>query len=1542
MMKKRTSRLAFARYLKSIFMLTLIFNFSFEVKAQIGGQAITTNFSGELIPGEVIDGPVVRLVDIHNPLYTGFNIDAPRQSWTWNASVIGQVYGIAINPNNQDVFVTASSVYENYGYSESPFAYGPGGSGGIYRLNPVTGVVTTLVFTIPFGIPNVSPLPPPLNAIAYISPNVAGTNTIPNGTLTEPGPGLGNICFDKKHGKLFVTNFEDGKIYRIDPTTGIIDDVYDPVAGANPGGNGNQAMYEDVPTPGHAPWGDNLFGIAYNEVENRIYYGVCVKDIWTSGTRKNSIRSIGLNGAGKMTGSDQFEIAIDNYANNSSGVISDISFNYPDGQPVQMAVAGRSLNPSFKSAAYASNAELYKGYSNSWSKSTTYAVGNDSGSPISHVGKNCSGGIDFGYTSFDASTNINTGFGDRIWMTSHNMLNDPNFGDWLFGIHSTPTSGNNSGTGSYRSVGHFIDIYGDDINGGSATNPLYGRDYTREIGDIEIFRTASETEVFCTLEARAGEDDFVCEGESATLGAYPAAIGGLGPYTYDWTDVDGNLISNQEHPIVYPVELTTYYLMVTDKNGCVSHDDVTIAVIHPPANQTICDGESVDIKMPRNPLPTSVTFVVINPVTGQPFGISTDYTVNPANTTNYNWSYGIGDKQCSGTMTVTVNPNPTADAGGPLYNDGNSICAGKGIQLGGAQTAVGGTPGYTYKWEAAGGNDPNPDTHPNPIAYPYVNTIYTVVVTDANGCKDEDQVSVTVRPGPYANAGPDQGICKGATGGATIGTPAIPGNTYNWSEGPTFAPVISNNPIINVNPAISTTYMLVVGAPDGCKSRDYVNVSISDVQVDAGDDRILCNGSFTQLGGNPTAQGGTSPYIFDWNNDVLDIENPWDNPDETTIYNVEVTDVFGCTGQDQVEVEVIGSVLIVDPGADRTICSGITTMLGGGTTAQGTGVYVYQWSVNGTLFSAEPNPQVQPVNTTEYDLIVTDQLTGCAAAASVTVTVNQTPQITISSDRAICLGDYTQLYVNATGSGNTYQWGPATGLSCTTCPNPNANPIVNTKYCVYVTSGNECAPEENLHCVVVEVNPVPIANAGPDITLCEGKWVAIGGVPTADGGTPFTPTIGNPYYNYSWTDMNGNSVFGNQSNPDFVTGPTNIYTVKVTDSNGCTDTDDVTITTFPDIEFVNNSGFEDGITPITRGQITNEYTNNTWFASSGDPDLFDENFSGCLNQLLQPTCLLDPVDFNCVGIPCNHFGYQKHRLNSSGNIGRYAGLSSLVTILDDDYFYPVNSLTPDDLHFIIEGLEQQLATPLTVGQDYCVNLVGSLAENGDLTGVTSDNEAQFVIKLSTQARYGGNTIITGIPVPLPVPTSGGDIIYQGTFDDISNWEYVSVDFTATKAYTHIIIESYFDETIFQKVQSLIANPATSELKEFLGLQSYFYIDDVEIHKQACCYYEYMSPAGFKSEELISADENIIEEKSVLKLFPNPTSGELNIQLNTDSEEPAFVKVYTLDAKLVSEKQELNVTNNGITTINLSHIPQGIYYVELVQGEQIIRERIVVQ
>ena len=361
------------------------------------------------------------------------------------------------------------------------------------------------------------------------------------------------------------------------------------------------------------------------------------------------------------------------------------------------------------------------------------------------------------------------------------------------------------------------------------------------------------------------------------------------------------------------------------------------------------------------------------------------------------------------------------------------------------------------------------------------------------GCTASDNVTVTVNPLPNANAGVDQTICTGLSATLT----ASGGGTYQWTGGNLTSTYI-------VSPTSTTTYTVTVTSL-GSTASDNVSVTVNPLPVaNAGLNQTICMGSSATLtasgGGTYQWAGGplTSTYIV--------------SPTSTTTYIVTVTSL-GCTASDNVTV-TLNPLPVANAGVDQTICANSSATL----TASGGGTY--QWSGGPSTSTYIINP----VLTTTYTVTVTNL--GCTASDNVTVIVNPLPVANAGVDQTICTGSSATL--TASGGG-TYQWAGGS-LTSTYIVSPTST----TTYSVTVTSLG-CTASDN---VTVTVNPLPIANAGLNQTICMGSSATL----TANGGGT-----------YQWS--------GGPTTSIYIVSPasTTTYMVTVT-SLGCTASDNVIVT----------------------------------------------------------------------------------------------------------------------------------------------------------------------------------------------------------------------------------------------------------------------------------------------------------------------------------------------------------------------------------------------
>src|SRR5690554_1280954 len=538
--------------------------------------------------------------------------------------------------------------------------------------------------------------------------------------------------------------------------------------------------------------------------------------------------------------------------------------------------------------------------------------------------------------------------------------------------------------------------------------------------------------------ADAGEDVAICIGESTTL----TASGGI---DYLWNTGDTTSVIT-----VSPLVTTTYEVLVTDTNGCENIATVTVTVNPLPLadageDVVICVGESttlsasggVDYLWAIGGTPSNITAL--------PTIITTsEITVSPLVTTIYEVLVtNANGCESTATVTVTVNPLPTVDAGLDV-----AICIGESATF----TAVGsGVGAIDYLWNTG-------DTTSEITVSPLVTTTYEVLVTDTNGCENTAEVTVTVNPLPLADAGEDVVICVGESTTLT----ASGGIDYLWNTDDTTSE-------ITVSPLVTTTYEVLVTDANGCENTATVTVTVNPLPLaDAGEDVAICIGESTTL----TASGGID-YLWNTGETTSEITV---SPLVTTTYEVLVTDANGCENTATVTVTV-NPLPLADAGEDLAIC------IGESTTLTASGGIDYLWST-GEITS---EITVSPLVTTTYEVLVTDA-NGCENTATVTVTVNPLPLADAGEDLAICIGESTTLTAKI---GIDYLWSTGEITSEIT-----VSPLVTTTYEVLVTDANGC---ENTATVTVTVNPLPLADAGEDVVICIGESTTL----TASGGIDY-------------------------------------------------------------------------------------------------------------------------------------------------------------------------------------------------------------------------------------------------------------------------------------------------------------------------------------------------------------------------------------------------------------------------------------------------------
>ncbi|MCX6272170.1 MAG: T9SS type A sorting domain-containing protein [Bacteroidetes bacterium] len=317
----------------------------------------------------------------------------------------------------------------------------------------------------------------------------------------------------------------------------------------------------------------------------------------------------------------------------------------------------------------------------------------------------------------------------------------------------------------------------------------------------------------------------------------------------------------------------------------------------------------------------------------------------------------------------------------------------------------------------------------------------------------------------------------------------------------------------------------------------------------------LCQGQSSQL--SVGVSGGTGTYTYTWLSVPSGFasfqHNPAVSPMITTTYNLTVYD-----GIQSVSASVTVTVSVrptANAGPDKTVQVGYTTTLNGSASG-GSGNYTYSWTPSALLVNpAVQNPQtVAMSSTTTFQLVVTDNTSGCASPQDpVVVTVQGPLAINPSANPPVVSPGWSGCYQsNVTanvsgGSGNyVYTWssnppGISSGQSQLW-----VSPVVLTTYSVTVSDGISIVTGA----VTVDYIPSPVYTVSSNSPVCRGATLQL----SASGANT---------YHWYYGPQGFSSTQQNPSIPNIQSNQEGHYYIELTNLYGCKIWDSVYVTILP-------------------------------------------------------------------------------------------------------------------------------------------------------------------------------------------------------------------------------------------------------------------------------------------------------------------------------------------------------------------------------------------
>jgi len=606
----------------------------------------------------------------------------------------------------------------------------------------------------------------------------------------------------------------------------------------------------------------------------------------------------------------------------------------------------------------------------------------------------------------------------------------------------------------------------------------------------------------------------ICNGANATVTV--SAGGGQPPYSYFWNT--GQTTASITQPA------GTYSVTVTDANANSCSATASVTIGQEPLLGVVTSGNNVSCNGGNDGSATATVTGGINPIyyLWAPGGQTTATAIA---LTAGNYSVTVTDNiGCTATSTVIIYEPALLNS---VFQSVTNVSC-NGLNNGSIASATsGGTPPYSYQWQP-GGQTTSTINNLSPGNY-------SVVIRDANNCSTSLGTTITepqVLTASVSNATPL--TCNGGNDGtATVlasgGTPLY---SYLW------LPQGGNN--ATANALTAGNYTVTVSDANGCQQNTTVAIT-EPTAIQTSTSSVSANCGNADGSASVSASGGVPFYNFFWSNGV---NNSSINNLSSGMYYVNAVDANGCVKLDSVFVNDTGNPVNIIPSVTHVSCPGAGDGAISLTISGGAAPYTFAW-MNGS--SAQ--------NLTNlvgglYSVIVTSA-NGCSDTAFITIIEPQPLTLSATISNVSCTGGSNgniQVIPSGGTPGYAYQWTPSVGTGSI------ASGLTAGNYSVTANDSRGC----NTTLVLTVTEPAFALSStitGIDLN-CNG---------VADGIATVSPSGGTQPYSYTWSSSPSTTAtaIGLQAG---------LQQVSITDANGCTTLNAITLTEPPPITATLNGG----------------------------------------------------------------------------------------------------------------------------------------------------------------------------------------------------------------------------------------------------------------------------------------------------------------------------------------------------------------------------------
>ncbi|MCB0637120.1 MAG: gliding motility-associated C-terminal domain-containing protein, partial [Lewinella sp.] len=634
-----------------------------------------------------------------------------------------------------------------------------------------------------------------------------------------------------------------------------------------------------------------------------------------------------------------------------------------------------------------------------------------------------------------------------------------------------------------------------------------------------------------------------------------ASASDQGPnFMYDWTLPDNTTTGGPDEDTLLASLPGSYQLVVTDtQNGCTSMTSVMVA------QDTVAPQVSLASPDTLNCLNATTTLAATTATSPAQFSwttangqlISGATTAQPAVGAGGTYTLLLTDpaNQCTTTASLTVLQDtiaPTAMAGPAATLN----CLQPSLTLGqGSENDA-----WTYQWSSANGHFLSA-VDSLAVAVDSSGSYQLLVTNPVNGCTAMDSVVISADfTTPMALIEPaGQLTCTDTllVLDASAST-QMAGVSYQWST--STGSILDGDTTLMPTISQSGPYVLAVTQlSSGCVARDTVvvgqdeNFPMASISPPAD---LTCNQTSVVLAGSASSQSGN--LSISWsspNGSIVSGQNSLTpTVDAPGTYQLRITDSDNnCQTVASVTVALDTLPPIADAGiADTLTCLLTNLQLDGSASSQGND-FSYSWStVDGQITTGDQTllPSVDAPGT--YQLMVTNQVNGCTASASVAIALDTISPVVVlaSPDTLDCNLTSFDLDASASDNGPAFQYSWSTDeIGVITAGADTPTPTIATpgEYkLLLINTENGCEGEGGLSVVQDTLAPTVNITAGGTLT-CATTSLDLSATGSDNGAN----------YDLNWTTDTGNILSGGATLTPTVDAPGN-YVLSIANlQNGC-------------------------------------------------------------------------------------------------------------------------------------------------------------------------------------------------------------------------------------------------------------------------------------------------------------------------------------------------------------------------------------------------------